>query len=187
MRFLFALVIILLPALGSAQSQNELDLVRSVLTELQPKSIRLNREFCGWIGKTRKGHLKVSDIRKGTRYKCKFNANNRTLKFIASFHTHAGYDRKYDSEVPSAADMKNARLRGGRSYVSTPGGRFWVIDASRAEARLICGPECLPHDEKHQENTKRRVKTRYNADEISKRQGQIPHTFRLCDGSLCVD
>lgn len=173
---------------ATAQSRKELNLARKMLTELQPLSFKKNREYCGWIAKDKAGRLRVSKIFRGTRARCTSSIDglgDDTL--VASFHTHAGYSKKYDGEIPSVIDFESEKHFGTFGYVATPGGRFWVIDGKKGIVKLVCGPGCLPVDPKFQEKPNDRLRKQFNEEQLYSRVGRGKLKLELCDGSLCTD
>ncbi len=129
-------------------SQEELSsLARSTLSELQTRSFSEDREFCGLLLEDEEGNLSVSEIYVGDAATCSFNWDISPEKFaVASFHTHGGFSREYDSEVPSILDLEGDIADRIDGYVSTPGGRLWHVDWDEEQAKQICGEDCLPRD-----------------------------------------
>ena len=189
--FVFSVLAVFL-SYGSAVAQSlakEQELARQILTALQDRSFKQNREFCGWIARGEDGSLVHSKVYRGKQAQCQ---SKRRLpagaELIATFHTHGKYLPRFDNEVPSAIDVQNEQDRGTRGYVSTPGGRFWVIEGRTGVVRLICGPGCLPVDPGYRERPSDRIQEQYSAKQIRQRNnlGQIPK-IRLCNGMLCTN
>ncbi len=132
-----------LPA--GAQTADETGVARAVLAGIQPRSIAENREYCGYIGYTARGQLATTRARRGQIDYCKTDWP-RDLRVVASWHTHAGYDERAWSEVPTVNDMNADRSEGVNGYIATPGGRVWFIDTRRMRTRQVCGPGCVPPD-----------------------------------------
>ena len=65
---------------------------------------------------------------------------------VASYHTHEAYQRLYDNEVPSVFDLISYMDFGINSYVSTPGGRVWVVDFQTLTALQLCSLHCVTSD-----------------------------------------
>ena len=61
---------LLLSGAAFAQSSGEVNLVKSVLNQLQGISFSKNREYCGYIGYDEKGVLFASNARRGRRDSC---------------------------------------------------------------------------------------------------------------------
>lgn len=171
-----------------AQSRAEVKLARDLLTQLQPLSFEKNREYCGWIGVDGDGRLVASKVNQGKRSRCSSEIEtDKGIRLIATFHTHGSYLRQYDNEVPSVLDYANERRLKSRGYVSTPGGRFWVVDGIAGEVRLICGPGCLPVDPEHKEAGHGKTPNKLSETQLFRRQGKMPLTIELCGDNLCTD
>lgn len=143
---------------------------RDALEELQQTSISENQEYCGVIYEDEEGSLHTSEIYEGERAACAFDwglpLGNHV---VASFHTHGGYDRDYDSEVPSVEDLANdadARIDG---FVSTPGGRLWHNDWQEQTTTLVCGEGCLAQDGRYSVAPKENVARSYTIDDLQAR------------------
>ena len=65
---------------------------------------------------------------------------------VASYHTYEAYQRLYDNEVPSVIDLISYMGFGINSYVSTPGGRVWVVDFQTLTALQLCSLHCVTSD-----------------------------------------
>jgi len=152
-----------------AQSQAEIDFAKRLLDSLQKASIEQNREFCGIIGITDEGELIASTPRRGSIASCEPRDPRGIDEAIASFHTHAGFDDTYDSEVPSADDIIGDMEDGLDGYVATPGGRLWFIDGQSGTARQICGLNCLTQDPDFEPEVYGPIKQSYTLGEIEQR------------------
>lgn len=134
---------------GSANAQDaaELAVARGVLLQLQARSFAENREYCGYIGRLPDGRLTATEVTRGDAWGCLSRADeSRFVGIVASFHTHAGFERTADSEVPSSDDVRGDMAEGLNGYVATPGGRLWYIDGRRGVATQVCGPGCMGQD-----------------------------------------
>lgn len=123
------------------------DFARDQLAEMQRQSFAQDIELCGLIAENSEGELVARTVRVGDEASCTpsyFNVHSLLPR--ATMHTHAGFNREYDSEVPSTIDIEGDMATGLDGYVSTPGGRFWHIDAPSGVARQLCGAGCLPQD-----------------------------------------
>ena len=60
------------PVLGVAQPSAEMALARELLSDMQARSIRESREFCGMIGVDDQGRYVVGPISRGTAARCTF-------------------------------------------------------------------------------------------------------------------
>lgn len=133
------------PASGAeAQSARELAFAKATLAELQVLSLRKNREFCGLFGFDLEGNLMATKARPGGKSSCAPYPVKNDVVIIASYHTHAFFDPRYDGEVPSVADVEGDMADGVDGYIATPGGRMWFIDGGSGASRQICGVGCLP-------------------------------------------
>ena len=116
----------------------------TVLNDLQPISIAEEREYCGYIFETEDGRLAATAARPGTESFCDLPEPDDSV--IASYHTHGSYSEDYDNEVPSVDDMEGDFDAGIDGYISTPGGRIWLVDYSEQVARQLCGTLCVTSD-----------------------------------------
>lgn len=157
------------PVLGVAQPSAEMALARELLSDMQARSIRESREFCGMIGVDDQGRYVVGPISRGTAARCTFRRPRTAKRIVASFHTHGGYLAGYDNEVPSIIDLESERAHGLRGYVATPGGRFWLVDGKNSRVTLICGPRCLPWDPRFTNGELERIRGSYSREELFER------------------
>ena len=144
MRVALALVLAASPV--AAQDGAELALAKRVLAELNPVSIRDNREYCGYIGFDDDGRLAFSQPARGDLESCEPNDPDELAVIVASYHTHAAYSPDYYNELPSGEDVEGDEAEGIDGYVATPGGRLWYIDTEEMVISQICGIGCLPKD-----------------------------------------
>ncbi len=147
---LAAIGLTLLPlGAGAVQAQEaaELAAARAVLLQLQPRSFAENLEYCGYIGRMPGGQLAATEVTRGDAWGCLSRGDeSRFVEVVASFHTHAAFDRAADSEVPSSDDVRGDMEEGVNGYVATPGGRLWYIDGARGVASQVCGLGCMGQD-----------------------------------------
>lgn len=143
----------------------EVALAKEVLRALQAKSIRRNREYCGYLGYDAEGRLLASRAQRGRAESCLPRWPDQ-FDPVASYHTHGGYDPDSWSEIPSGTDMQSDEADGIDGYISTPGGRLWFVDSSVMVARQICGVGCLPMDGDFEPETDIRVQQSYAYDEL---------------------
>lgn len=156
--------------LSAGPLEQEMALARQVLTDLQEQSIRDNREYCGLIGRDPQGRLVATEAVRGSRARCRYPDPPPGTVLVASYHTHGAFLSDYDNEVPSAIDVRTEMMSGTRGYVSTPGGRFWLIDGRAGTARLICDAKCLPWDPRYRAWIAGTVKSRYSIYDLVRRQ-----------------
>ncbi len=120
---------------------------RTQLDALQQQSFANDIELCGVIFEDSNGDLGASPPRPGDEASCGISYFDEPgMRPVASFHTHAAHNDKYDSEVPSLLDLESDAASGMDGYVATPGGRFWRIDADAVRAIQVCGIGCLAQD-----------------------------------------
>ncbi len=130
-----------------AQNAQELAVARAVLTILQPQSFAENREYCGYIGRLSDGRYMATHPTRGWRYSCRSRGDeSQFAEITASFHTHAAFDPRADSEVPSSDDVLGDMEEGVNGYVATPGGRLWYVDGTRGIVTQLCGLGCVGQD-----------------------------------------
>ncbi|MEM7710948.1 MAG: DUF4329 domain-containing protein [Pseudomonadota bacterium] len=143
---IFALLVSALPRLAVAQDADILAVARDALTDLQAPSFEQNREFCGVIGRVGDGRMAITRAQRGSVAGCTPSGYRGMAKIVATYHTHGAYGPQFDNEVPSIYDLMSVIEEEVDGFVATPGGRFWYVDWRQGEARLICGPGCLPQD-----------------------------------------
>lgn len=143
---------------------------KSVLGSLQEQSIAETREYCGFIIQTQDGGLATTPISRGTEASCESRPGFAPV--VASFHTHGSYAPRYDNEVPSVNDVMNDFEGQTDGYVSTPGGRLWLIDFESRTIRQLCGVGCLPADPNEDPTTAAPVPQSFTLDTLRKRFGE---------------
>lgn len=162
------------PMSGAAQDQALVTAAKAILDSVQANSFAANREYCGLLGFNQAGQIVATRPRKGRRDSCIprdfFDAE---IEPIASYHTHGAYDPEADAEVPSLGDL-DADTEEGLEYgfMSSPGGRFWVIDPARAEVRQICGVGCMVQDPNFSAGDHGPIAQRYSRDALLARDDE---------------
>lgn len=117
----------------------------SHLNSLQPQSIALGREMCGYYFTDASGRIFATAPVIGEATTCTMTIPEPGQRVFASYHTQGAYLAGYDTEVPSTADRRGDFGLGIDGYISTPGGNLWHLDySSRSENRLCEG--CLYAD-----------------------------------------
>ena len=157
-------------------SQSEVqDFARIQLDALQEQSFAQDIELCGIIFERSDGTLGASDPRPGDEASCGIRYFDEPgMRPVASFHTHAGQNDKYDSEVPSILDLDSDYASGMDGYVATPGGRFWRVDSTSPAAIQICGAGCLAQDSRYKPCPASEPETYYSrADLMARQTGSI--------------
>ncbi|PJI91573.1 uncharacterized protein DUF4329 [Yoonia maricola] len=115
-----------------------------VLNDLQPSSIAEGREYCGYIYAAPSGQLFATEPRPGRAAYCDLPQPFPSV--IASYHTHGSFSDEYDNEVPSVDDVAGDFDAGIDGYISTPGGRVWLVDHDAQIARQLCAALCVTSD-----------------------------------------
>lgn len=120
------------------------DFAKTILNNLQQRSIDEGREYCGYIFETADGGIAATGASPGGESYCDLPAPDDST--IASYHTHGGFSEDYDNEVPSVDDVQGDFAAGIDGYISTPGGRVWHVDYSDQIARQLCSERCVTSD-----------------------------------------
>lgn len=150
----------------TAQDQGEIQLVKSVLSQLNTLSFKNNREYCGYIGFDAAGKLVATPAKKGRPDSCLANDPPEDMVLVASYHTHGAFTPDAFSEFPSSTDIEGDEEEGIDGYVATPGGRLWYIDGQDMEASQICGLGCLPQDPAFEAGLDGEIYQSYTYEEI---------------------
>ena len=127
-----------------AKTDNVDAFAKSVLDELQPRSIAQSVEYCGYIYETETGQLAATPATRGGEDFCDLPGSDDST--IASYHTHGSFSQDYDNEVPSTDDVEGDFDAGIDGYISTPGGRIWLVDNEARIARQLCNVFCVTSD-----------------------------------------
>jgi len=128
------------------RSAAEVAFMKAQFAAIQPRSISEDREYCGYLGLLANGDFAISQPKRGAPAGCTPDNPPANMRIIASYHTHAAYAPRFDSEVPSATDLEGDISEGINGYVSTPGGRLWYSDGAAQKTFQLCGIGCLPSD-----------------------------------------
>ncbi len=128
------------------RSTAEVAFIKAQLNAIQPRSIAENREYCGYLGLLSNGDFAISPPKRGQPAGCTPANPPANMRIIASYHTHAAYAPRFDSEVPSSTDLEGDISEGINGYVSTPGGRLWFTDGAAQSTIQLCGVGCLAAD-----------------------------------------
>ncbi|ARO13501.1 hypothetical protein BVG79_00141 [Ketogulonicigenium robustum] len=155
---------------AASQTVDEFAFVTDLLRNLQYESFNKHREYCGFIGIDPAGKLVATTATAGTQASCPLHIPPRSeMVIIASYHTHGAFDLGYVNEIPSETDMLSDQSLGVRGWVSTPGGRLWLIDSSKMVARQVCSTGCLPIDPNYYKAQAGEVAKTYTYDELVQR------------------
>lgn len=153
------------------QSDEELQLVRQLIAKAQPKSFEENREYCGYIGYNNDGELAATRIKRGRTDECR-PPRAHGLEIIASWHTHAGFDREAYSEVPSVTDIEADEAEGIDGFLATPGGRLWYIDTEDMVVSQLCGLGCVLSDPNFEKGAEGKILQSYTYEEMLRREAE---------------
>lgn len=142
----------------------------ATLGDLQEPSIARNQEYCGVILESDAGALSVSRIYEGGPAECSFHRLAPPgSHVIASFHTHGGTDRDYDSEFPSIEDVEGDMAQRITGFIATPGGRVWQVDWRTGTVHQLCGESCLAQDRDYDPELGEVPQASYSRDELDTR------------------
>ena len=119
---------------------------RSFLNSIQAQSIRDRAEYCGYFFVDALGQMQATPPIRGRLASCDMPAPQPGQGVFASYHTHGAYDFGYDNEVPSTIDLLSDFQFGIDGYVSTPGGRVWLVDYQTRSTQQVCGLRCVTSD-----------------------------------------
>lgn len=142
---------------------------RAFLDGLQARSFAERREFCGYFFIDSDGNLQGTPPRRGTVASCDMPAPQVGQGIIASYHTHGAYGPAFDNEVPSTIDLTSDFDYGIDGYVSTPGGRVWLVDFQTLQTRQICGLSCVRADPGFVPKGESSIRTSYTVPELRRR------------------
>lgn len=125
----------------------QLDAAFDRLQEVNPRSVRENREYGGSIYRHGDGTYSSTKPIKGTNDSVAFNPITivpRGTTATAYYHTHAAYDPRYASEVFSRQDIRFLRFWRLDGYLATPAGRMWWYEL-RTGTEWFWPPGTLPN------------------------------------------
>jgi len=140
------------------------------LEGLQARSVAGDREYCGYFGYDAMGDFAFSGPQEGGEAWCE-PTRPRDIDVIASYHTHGAHGYAHDAEVPSPEDVDTDVAEGVFGYVSTPGGRVWLVDWRDATARQVCGLGCISQDPGYDPAGEGRVARVYTREALAARFG----------------
>lgn len=127
-----AVGIALVASSGSESSDNQLrfstqhDAARNVLNGINPTSVAENLEYGGWVYRNSDNTFSATEPVKGTVDSVSIGSPSSVGAgtATATYHTHAGFDPRFDSENFSFADISLNNNWGVDGYLGTPGGLF---------------------------------------------------------------
>jgi len=142
---------------------------RGFLDSIQAQSIAERREYCGYIFIDNTGQLQGTPPRPGSFAGCDMPIPRAGQGIIASYHTHGAYGRAYDNEVPSVIDLASDFQFGIDGYVSTPGGRVWLVDFQTQTTSQLCGLRCVTSDPGFVPQNEAGVRQSYSIETLQRR------------------
>lgn len=142
---------------------------RTFLDAIQPRSIALRRELCGFFYVDPDGELAATTPRVGSFSGCDMEVPEAGSGVFASYHTHSAFAAGYDNEVPSAQDLASDFQLGLDGYVSTPGGRLWHVDYGTRRVRQVCGLGCVFMDPGFRPVDEAGIRTSYSIEDLTRR------------------
>ncbi|HKL70398.1 DUF4329 domain-containing protein [Salibaculum sp.] len=142
---------------------------RAFLDAIQPRSVALRRELCGYFYVTEAGEIAATPPRVGDFAGCEMPVPRSGAGVFASYHTHSAFAPGYDNEVPSVRDLLNDVQLGIDGYVSTPGGRVWQVDHGTRSLVQLCGIGCVFMDPGFVPVGESAIRPRYSMSELRHR------------------
>ncbi len=110
------------------RSQTEREAAFLVLNGINPTSVRENREYGGWVYRNQNGTYGSSSPVRGQAASVTLPSPSSSTpsgsRITASYHTHAGFDPRFDNENFSPQDLRSDNALGIGGYLATPGGTF---------------------------------------------------------------
>jgi hypothetical protein len=120
------------PADRLSRFRTQNDAAKDVLNEVNPQSIRINREFGGWVFVSPDGSYGTSAAVQGEAASVRLPDPELSVPvgsiITASYHTHAAFDPRFDNENFSPQDLENDRANNIDGYLATPLGQFKLHD-----------------------------------------------------------
>ncbi len=150
------------------------EFARARLAEMQRQSFDHDIELCGLVAENSDGELVARTTRVGDEASCDaayFDVHSLLPR--ATMHTHAAFNRDYDSEVPSTIDVQGDMASGIDGYVATPGGRFWHVGSRTGIARQVCGEGCLPQDSNYDPCDAPPPRSEYTLQDLRERERSV--------------
>lgn len=138
------------------------------LDNVQLNSFATGVEYCGYFGRDENGAFIASKALPGRVDSC-YPQFPDHFDVVASYHTHGTHSPDFDSEVPSVGDITSDVDEGVYGFISTPGGRIWLVDWETATARQICGVTCVSHDPNYDKRDVDPLQRSYTLDDLKER------------------
>lgn len=108
---------------------------RSILNEVNPKSVRENREYGGWIVKSGDNTYGHTSPRIGNIDSVSLGAKPGNA--TATYHTHGTADPRYDNEHFSPQDTRSDDIFDVDGYLATPNGAFLFYNHHSSEVSRL--------------------------------------------------
>ena len=130
---------------GSSKDDNDIvssdkqnDAARKVLNQINPRSVRENREFGGLIFRNPDGSFSNTNPIRGDESSLLIPLTvPEGTQATAFYHTHAAFDPRFDNENFSPTDINSANRTGLDSYLGTPAGAFKFYDLSSRQISTL--------------------------------------------------
>ena len=111
------------------------DAARAALNKVNPRSIRENREYGGWVYRAKGDSYSFTSARSGALDHVSLGPKPQATQ--ASYHTHGGNNPGFDGEHFSASDIRSDNQQGVDGYLGTPLGRFLYYNRSSGSISQI--------------------------------------------------
>lgn len=126
---------------------NQNEAARVVLNGINPESVKQNREFGGYVYRNGDGSFSSTRPLRGQTASILLpnpgEAAPAGSVTTASYHTHAGFDRRFDSENFSSQDLFSDFIFNIDGYLGTPRGQFKYHQISTGKVITLGGPGTL--------------------------------------------
>lgn len=140
------------------------------LDDLQPTSFEINRELCGYFGLDEFGRFVATEPETGALDYCDLPWQPDDFTVVATYHTHGAFTEDHDTEVPSPDDVRSDRRAKTYGYISTPGGRVWLVDWTTSVSTLLC-TRCVARDPGYLVQPDDPTRRQYTLDDLIARDG----------------
>ena len=127
----------------SVRFRTQTEAAFEVLNGINPQSIRLNKEYGGWVFINPDGGYASTNPVSGQPASVILPDRNLVIpqgsRSTATYHTHAAFDPRFDNENFSPTDLNSDRKIGVDGYLATPGGQFKFHNVTTGEVSTL-GP-----------------------------------------------
>lgn len=168
--FLMAAITVANPAIS--QDAALISAAKRTLEIAQNPSFETGAEHCGLLGQIAGARYIATKPRRGFANSCKPKDFSGDVDVIASYHTHGSYNPDAFAEVPSSNDVEADIAEGVFGFVSTPGGRLWMINPLTGTSTMLCDIGCLPQDPDFKEFAGDDIKPRYSLQQLRQRENR---------------